>query len=48
MLLNRYKNLHLIQQLDPVEDHCRIYHLMNGYEIANVGPPENVKQQSSD
>ncbi|MEH2299973.1 MAG: oxygenase MpaB family protein [Nostoc sp.] len=33
MLLNRYKNLHLIQQLDPVQDHCRIYYLMNGYEF---------------
>ncbi|MEH2064655.1 MAG: oxygenase MpaB family protein [Nostoc sp.] len=33
MLLNRYKNLHLIQQLDPVQDHCRIYNLMNGYEF---------------
>jgi hypothetical protein len=29
MLLNRYKNFHLIQQLDQVQDHCRIYHLMN-------------------
>jgi hypothetical protein len=33
MLLNRYKNFHLIQQLDPVQDHCRIYNLMNGYEF---------------
>jgi hypothetical protein len=33
MLLNRYKNFHLIQQLDPVRDHCWIYNLMNGYEF---------------
>ncbi|MBD0389727.1 MAG: DUF2236 domain-containing protein [Nostoc sp. C3-bin3] len=33
MLLNRYKNFHLIQQLDPVQDHCQIYNLMNGYEF---------------
>ncbi|MFN6492284.1 MULTISPECIES: hypothetical protein [unclassified Nostoc] len=33
MLLNRYKNLRLIQRLDPVQDHCRIYYLMNGYEF---------------
>ncbi|MEI1373017.1 hypothetical protein [Nostoc sp.] len=33
MLLNRYKNLHLIQQLYLVQDHCRIYYLMNGYEF---------------
>jgi hypothetical protein len=33
MLLNRYKNFHLIQQLDPVQDHCRIYNLMNGHEF---------------
>ncbi|WP_225912113.1 hypothetical protein [Nostoc flagelliforme] len=33
MLLNRYKNFHLIEQLDLVQDHCRIYNLMNGYEF---------------
>ncbi|MBD2343747.1 oxygenase MpaB family protein [Anabaena subtropica] len=34
MLGDRYKNLHLIQQLDPVHDHCQIYHLINGYEFS--------------
>jgi ER-bound oxygenase mpaB/B'/Rubber oxygenase, catalytic domain len=33
MLSNRYKNLHLIQQLDPVQDHYQIYYLMSGYEF---------------
>lgn len=33
MNLNRYKNLHEIQQLDPVQDHCQIYSLMSGYEF---------------
>lgn len=33
MHLHRYRNLHLIQQLDPEKDHCQIYHLMNGYEF---------------
>lgn len=32
-LPNRYQNLNLIQQLDPVQDHSRIYHLMSGYEF---------------
>ena len=34
MLLNRYKNLHQIQQLDPLKDHCQIYHIMVGYEFS--------------
>ncbi|MFN6535740.1 MAG: oxygenase MpaB family protein [Nostoc sp. EkiNYC01] len=33
MHFHRYDNLHRIQQLDPVEDHCQIYHLMVGYEF---------------
>ncbi|BAZ28279.1 hypothetical protein NIES4074_07100 [Cylindrospermum sp. NIES-4074] len=33
MHLHRYKNLHLIQQLDPVQDHCQICYLMTGYEF---------------
>jgi hypothetical protein len=36
MLLNRYKNFHLIQQLDPVQDHCRIYHLMNFLYVLSI------------
>ncbi|GBE90441.1 oxygenase MpaB family protein [Nostoc cycadae] len=34
MLPNRYQNLNLIQQLDPVKDHSQIYHLMSGYEFS--------------
>jgi hypothetical protein len=30
---DRYNNLRKIQQLDPVKDHCQIYHLMLGYEF---------------
>jgi hypothetical protein len=33
MDLNRYKNLHDIQKLDPVQDHWQIYYLMNGYDF---------------
>ncbi|MBD2438909.1 DUF2236 domain-containing protein [Nostoc sp. FACHB-110] len=33
MFPNRYQNLNLIQQLDPVQDHSRIYYLMSGYEF---------------
>ncbi|MBD2358796.1 DUF2236 domain-containing protein [Tolypothrix sp. FACHB-123] len=33
MLFKRYKNLHLIQTLDPLRDHCQIYNLMIGYEF---------------
>ncbi|MCC5640174.1 DUF2236 domain-containing protein [Nostoc sp. CHAB 5844] len=33
MLPNRYKNLNLIQQFDPVQDHSQIYYLMSGYEF---------------
>lgn len=33
MLANRFQNLHRIQQLDPVKDHCEIYHIMTGYEF---------------
>lgn len=29
----RDENLRKIQQLDPVQDHCQIYHLMTGYEF---------------
>ena len=29
----RNENLRRIQQLDPVQDHCQIYHLMSGYEF---------------
>jgi hypothetical protein len=29
----RYDNLRRIQQLDPIQDHCQIYHLMLGYEF---------------
>lgn len=31
--MGRYDILHRIQQLDPVQDHCEIYHLMSGYEF---------------
>ncbi len=31
--MGRYDRLHRIQQLDPVQDHCEIYHLMSGYEF---------------
>lgn len=33
MYLHRYKNLNRIQQLNPEQDHCQIYHLMLGYEF---------------
>ncbi|MUG95012.1 DUF2236 domain-containing protein [Scytonema sp. UIC 10036] len=33
MRLHRYDNLHLIQELNPLQDHCQIYHLMLGYEF---------------
>ncbi len=33
MYINRYNNLRRIQELDPVQDHCQIYHLMLGYEF---------------
>jgi hypothetical protein len=33
MLLNRYQNLNLIQQLDRERDHRQIYYLMAGYEF---------------
>jgi hypothetical protein len=29
----RYDNLRRIQQLDPIQDYCQIYHLMLGYEF---------------
>ncbi len=29
----RHANLRQIQQLDPVQDHCQIIHLMTGYEF---------------
>lgn len=29
----RYNNLHNIEQLDSIKDHCQIYHLMTGYEF---------------
>lgn len=29
----RYNNLHNIEKLDPIKDHCQIYHLMTGYEF---------------
>ena len=32
-MMNRYDILHQIQQLDPVQDHCLIYHLTYGYEF---------------
>ncbi|HEY9675916.1 MAG TPA: oxygenase MpaB family protein [Waterburya sp.] len=32
-IMGRYDTLHRIQQLDPVQDHCQIYHLMTGYEF---------------
>lgn len=31
--MTRYDNLHKIQQLDPIKDHCQIVHLMLGYEF---------------
>lgn len=31
--MGRYDILHEIQSLDPVKDHCQIYHLMVGYEF---------------
>jgi hypothetical protein len=31
--MGRYDILHQIEQLDPVQDHCRIYHLTYGYEF---------------
>jgi hypothetical protein len=31
--MGRYDILHRIQQLDPVQDHWEIYHLMSGYEF---------------
>jgi ER-bound oxygenase mpaB/B'/Rubber oxygenase, catalytic domain len=31
--MNRYNNLHQIQQLDPLQEHCHIYYLMNGCEF---------------
>ncbi len=34
MLLNRYKNINQIQKLDPVQDHCQIYHIMVGCEFS--------------
>ncbi|MDF5721180.1 MAG: hypothetical protein PUP91_12015 [Rhizonema sp. PD37] len=33
MSLHRYETLRRIQQLDPVQDHCQIYYLMNGHEF---------------
>ncbi|WP_290881051.1 hypothetical protein [Fischerella sp.] len=33
MHLHRYNNLHRIQQLDPLQDLCQIYHLTVGYEF---------------
>ncbi len=33
MFPNRYNNLHRIQQLNPQQDNCEIYHLMTGYEF---------------
>ncbi|MEH2249558.1 hypothetical protein [Nostoc sp.] len=33
MHFHRYDNLRRIQQLDPVQDHYQIYHLMVGYEF---------------
>jgi hypothetical protein len=34
--MGRYDTLHRIQQLDPVQDHCQIYHLMTGYEFPTI------------
>jgi hypothetical protein len=31
--INRYDNLRRIEKLDPLQDHCQIYHLMIGYEF---------------
>jgi ER-bound oxygenase mpaB/B'/Rubber oxygenase, catalytic domain len=33
MFHNRYNNLRRIQQLNPIQDNCEIYHLMTGYEF---------------
>ena len=33
MYINRYDNLRRIEKLDPLQDHCQIYHLMTGYEF---------------
>ena len=33
MYINRYNNLRRIEKLDPLQDHCQIYHLMIGYEF---------------
>jgi hypothetical protein len=33
MFPNRYNTLHRIQQLNPIQDNCEIYHLMTGYEF---------------
>lgn len=33
MYINRYDNLLAIEKLDPLQDHCQIYHLMIGYEF---------------
>jgi hypothetical protein len=33
MYLHRSENLKLIEQLNPEQDHCQIYHLMLGYEF---------------
>lgn len=33
LIMGRYDILLQIQQLDPVQDHCEIYHLMTGYEF---------------
>lgn len=31
--MSRYTNLKQILQLDPIQDHCKIYHLMTSYEF---------------
>lgn len=31
--MSRYENLHYIQQLDPITDHCQIVHILGGYEF---------------
>jgi hypothetical protein len=36
--MGRYDIRHRIQQLNPVQDHCQIYHLLYGYDIPNLGP----------
>jgi hypothetical protein len=33
MFPNRYNNRNRIQQLNPIQDNCEIYHLMTGYEF---------------